>query len=105
MRDRPTRHRPVFVRQCRRASPRVEYQGVLPLLGGCIKAALKHLDAARVSVLVQACSFTSAPIAKAPSDARKHGVNVQVILDKSQRAKKCSSATFQQNPGPLGNSG
>lgn len=25
-----------------------------PLLGGCIKAALKHLDAARVSVLVQA---------------------------------------------------
>ncbi len=76
-----------------------------PLLGGCIKAALKHLDAARVSVLVQACSFTSAPIAKAPSDARKHGVNVQVILDKSQRAKKCSSATFQQNPGPLGNSG
>ncbi len=44
--------------------------------------------------LVQAYSFTSAPIAKALLDAHKRGVSVQVILDKSQKTQKYSSATF-----------
>ena len=45
-------------------------------------------------VLVQAYSFTSAPIAKALVDAQRRGVKVQVILDKSQRTEKCSEADF-----------
>jgi hypothetical protein len=43
--------------------------------------------------------FTSAPIAKALLDAHKRGVQVQVILDKSQRSEKYSSADFLANQG------
>jgi phosphatidylserine/phosphatidylglycerophosphate/cardiolipin synthase-like enzyme len=49
--------------------------------------------------LAQAYSFTSAPIAKALLDAHKRGVQVQVILDKSQRSDKYSSADFLANQG------
>ena len=45
-------------------------------------------------MLVQAYSFTSAPIAKALTDAKKRGVNVQVILDKSNLTGQYSSADF-----------
>jgi phosphatidylserine/phosphatidylglycerophosphate/cardiolipin synthase-like enzyme len=67
--------------------------------GGCTDAVVKELDAAKESVLVQAYSFTSAPIAKALMEAHKRGVKVQVILDKSQWTEKYSSATFFQNVG------
>ena len=50
-------------------------------------------------ILVQAYSFTSAPIAKALLNAHKRGVQVQVILDKSQRTEKYSSADFLANQG------
>jgi phosphatidylserine/phosphatidylglycerophosphate/cardiolipin synthase-like enzyme len=49
--------------------------------------------------LVQAYSFTSAPIAKALLDTHKRGMKVQAILDKSQRTEKYSSATFLKNAG------
>jgi phosphatidylserine/phosphatidylglycerophosphate/cardiolipin synthase-like enzyme len=67
--------------------------------GGCTDAIVKELTAARESVLVQAYSFTSAPIAKAVVDASRRGVKVQAILDKSQRTEKYSSATFLKNAG------
>ena len=54
---------------------------------------------ARSEILVQAYSFTSAPIAKAFIDAHKRGVRVQVILDKSQETEKYTSATFLANAG------
>ncbi len=50
-------------------------------------------------MLVQAYSFTSAPTAKAPIEAHRRGVKVEVILDKSQRTEKYSSATFIFNNG------
>jgi phosphatidylserine/phosphatidylglycerophosphate/cardiolipin synthase-like enzyme len=65
--------------------------------GGCTSAIKKALGQARQEILVQAYSFTSAPIAKALLEAHKRGVNVQVILDKSQRSHKYSSATFLKN--------
>ena len=52
-------------------------------------------------MLVQAYSFTSAPIAKALVDAHKRGVDVRVILDKSQRTEKYSSADFVAHAGIL----
>jgi phosphatidylserine/phosphatidylglycerophosphate/cardiolipin synthase-like enzyme len=67
--------------------------------GGCTEAVVKNLDKATNSVLVQAYSFTSAPIAKALVDAHKRGVNVEVILDKSNRTEKYSSADFVQRAG------
>jgi hypothetical protein len=48
--------------------------------GGCTEAVVRELNTARSTVLVQAYSFTSAPIAKVLVDAYKRGVNVQVIL-------------------------
>jgi phosphatidylserine/phosphatidylglycerophosphate/cardiolipin synthase-like enzyme len=67
--------------------------------GGCTDAVVKELGAARTTILVQAYSFTSVPIAKALIDAHKRGVDVQVVLDKSQRTEKYSSADFLHNMG------
>jgi phosphatidylserine/phosphatidylglycerophosphate/cardiolipin synthase-like enzyme len=68
-------------------------------VGGCTQAVVNVLGTAQKSVLVQAYSFTSAPIAKALVDAKKRGVDVQVILDKSQRTERYTSATFLANEG------
>ena len=67
--------------------------------GGCTEAVVKEINAATKTILVQAYSFTSAPIAKALVDAHKRGVDVRVILDKSQRGEKYSSADFVQHAG------
>src|SRR5207245_11637874 len=62
--------------------------------GGCTDAVVAALGKAKTSVLVQAYSFTSAPIAKALVEAHERGVKVEVILDRSQRSEKYSSADF-----------
>ena len=67
--------------------------------GGCTDAVVNALGQAKETVLVQAYSFTSAPIAKAVVDAHKRGVKVQVILDKSQRTERYSSADFLAHTG------
>jgi phosphatidylserine/phosphatidylglycerophosphate/cardiolipin synthase-like enzyme len=67
--------------------------------GGCTEAVVKELSAAKTSVLVQAYSFTSAPVAKALLAAHKRGVKVEVVLDKSQRTEKYSEADFLVNVG------
>ena len=67
--------------------------------GGCTEAVVKEINAAKTSILVQAYSFTSAPIAKALVDAHKRGVDMRVILDKSQRGEKYSSADFVLHAG------
>lgn len=67
--------------------------------GGGTEAIISEIRHARAEVLVQAYSFTSAPIAKALLDARKRGVKVTVILDKSQRKASYSSADFLRNSG------
>lgn len=67
--------------------------------GGGTQSIIQKLDKAQKSVLVQAYSFTSAPIAKALLSAHKRGVRVEVILDKSQRKEKYSSADFLGHSG------
>jgi phosphatidylserine/phosphatidylglycerophosphate/cardiolipin synthase-like enzyme len=67
--------------------------------GGATDAVVKALDQATNAVLVQAYSFTSAPIAKALVDAQRRGIKVQVILDRSQRTEKYSEADFLKNNG------
>jgi phosphatidylserine/phosphatidylglycerophosphate/cardiolipin synthase-like enzyme len=67
--------------------------------GNCTDTIVKALSDAKRTVLVQAYSFTSASLAKALLDAHKRGVQVQVILDKSQRNEKYSSADFLANQG------
>ena len=68
-------------------------------LGGCTKLAVDTLAEAKQTVLVQAYSFTSAPIAQALVDAKKRGVKVEVILDKSQRTEHYSEADFLLHAG------
>ncbi len=67
--------------------------------GGCTEAIIHELDRAKSEILIQAYSFTSAPIAKSLVAAHKRGVRVQAILDKSQRSEKYTSATFLFNAG------
>ncbi len=65
--------------------------------GGATAAVVEALAHATNSVLVQAYSFTSAPIAEALVEARRRGVQVQVILDESQRTERYSEADFLQH--------
>jgi phosphatidylserine/phosphatidylglycerophosphate/cardiolipin synthase-like enzyme len=65
---------------------------------GATDAIVREIARARSEIFVQAYSFTSAPIAKALLKAHKRGVNVQAILDKSQKTQKYSSS-FLTNAG------
>jgi phosphatidylserine/phosphatidylglycerophosphate/cardiolipin synthase-like enzyme len=70
-----------------------------PLPQGCdpTQAVIQALNSAQHQILVQAFSFTSAPIAKAIVEARKRGVDVRVILDKSNASRAYSGATFLEH--------
>lgn len=61
---------------------------------GATRAVVDALAAAKATVLVQAYSFTSAPIAKALVEAHARGVDVRVILDRKETGSKYSSADF-----------
>jgi phosphatidylserine/phosphatidylglycerophosphate/cardiolipin synthase-like enzyme len=61
---------------------------------GCTDAIISEIDAAKLTLDVQAYSFTSHQIASAVRSAFVRGVRVRVILDKSQRTDRYSSATY-----------
>ena len=67
--------------------------------GGGAALIIRTIGEAKKTIKVQAYSFTNADIAKALLDAHKRGVNVRVVLDKSQETEKYTSATFLANAG------
>ena len=67
--------------------------------GGCTEAIVNQIDNAKSEILIQAYSFTSAPIAKALVNAHKRGVHVEIILDKSNKSKKYSAGDFTAHMG------
>jgi phosphatidylserine/phosphatidylglycerophosphate/cardiolipin synthase-like enzyme len=67
--------------------------------GGCTEAIVNQIDNAKSEILIQAYSFTSAPIAKALVDAHKRGIHVEIILDKSNKSKKYSAGDFTAHMG------
>jgi len=67
--------------------------------GGATEAIIKEINSAKSEILVQAYSFTSAPIAKALVDARKRGINIEAVLDRSQKKAKYTSADFVAHAG------
>jgi len=67
--------------------------------GGATDAVVREVNAAQQHILVQAYSFTSAPIAKALVEAHKRGVKVLAVLDTSNETGKYSAATFLNNAG------
>src|SRR2546428_9258743 len=80
-----------FVRQIHR------HLGALPSVavhfspkGGCTDAVLRELSDARREILMLAYSFSSKPIAEALIEAKKRGVHVDVVLDRSQEQEQYS---------------
>jgi phosphatidylserine/phosphatidylglycerophosphate/cardiolipin synthase-like enzyme len=67
--------------------------------GGATDALVRELATAKVSVYVQAYSFTSAPIARALANAAARGVKLGVVLDKSNLTGKYGMADFLVHHG------
>lgn len=67
--------------------------------GGATEAIIREIDSAGSEILVQAYSFTSVPIARALLAAKKRGVAVEVVLDKSQRKERHSTADYLRETG------
>jgi phosphatidylserine/phosphatidylglycerophosphate/cardiolipin synthase-like enzyme len=67
--------------------------------GGGTELVVSVIQQAKKTIRVAAYSFTSKPIAKALMQAHKRGVDVQVVLDKSNLSAKYTSATFLANVG------
>lgn len=67
--------------------------------GGATQAVVDAIGEAQHSVRMGAYFFTSKPIAQALVAAHRRGVQVRVILDKSQATHSYSGATFLANNG------
>lgn len=65
----------------------------------CERLLIDAIGATRRELLIQAYSFTSAPIAEAVVQAHRRGVVVKVILDKSQATERYTAATFLARAG------
>ncbi|AMR82304.1 phospholipase [Cupriavidus nantongensis] len=65
----------------------------------CQALLINAIRSTRQRLLIQAYSFTSAPIAEAVAQAHRRGVDVRVILDKSQQSERYTSATFLKHAG------
>lgn len=63
----------------------------------CTEEITDVIDAAKQSIFVQAYSFTSAPIAAHLVAAKKRGVKINVILDRSQKTQRYSASRFLVN--------
>lgn len=70
--------------------------------GHCTEGIVRAIQEAHSSIYVQAYSFTSIPIAQALVEAKKRGVDVRVLLDKSQpTAKHSQLPLLLQNNVPV----
>jgi len=67
--------------------------------GGATDAVVREVNVATQQILMQAYSFTSAPIAQALVNAQKRGVKVLAVLDKANETDKYSAATFLVHAG------
>lgn len=71
--------------------------------GGCQDAVVGELRKARREILVQAYSFTADPLTYGLVDAKKRGVKVEILLDKSNEVEKYSDLhiLLEQGLDPL----
>lgn len=78
--------------------PNTKYEVCFTPGEDCTSLIVNEIDKANQSVYLQAYSFTSKPIARAIADAKRRGIVVEVILDKSQtKHNKYSSAKYLAN--------
>ena len=81
-------------------SPNASYEVCFTPGQDCSLQLIQEIEKERKAIWVQAYSFTSAPIARALLHAKNRGVEVKVILDKSQfKAEKYSASKFLDNQG------
>jgi phosphatidylserine/phosphatidylglycerophosphate/cardiolipin synthase-like enzyme len=66
---------------------------------GATALVVKTISEAKQSIRVAAYSFTSKPIAEALLDAHKGGIDVEVVVDKSNATARYTAATFLANQG------
>ncbi len=69
--------------------------------GGATEVVLHTIASANSTVRVAAYSFTSKPIAMALLEAQKRGVDVRLVVDKSNATARYMAATFLANQGVL----
>jgi phosphatidylserine/phosphatidylglycerophosphate/cardiolipin synthase-like enzyme len=71
--------------------------------GGCQEAIVRELKKARREVLVQAHSFTAEPLTYALVEAKKRGVHVDVLLDRSNEQERSADLRvfLEQGLAPL----
>jgi phosphatidylserine/phosphatidylglycerophosphate/cardiolipin synthase-like enzyme len=82
------------------APPELNIEVYFSPRGGATEAILKEIGAARSSILVQAYSFTSEPIAEALAAAHRRGVRVEILLDQTKTVEeKRSKADFMTHSG------
>jgi phosphatidylserine/phosphatidylglycerophosphate/cardiolipin synthase-like enzyme len=67
--------------------------------GGITQMVVREINQAKTQILVEAYSFTSKGIASAIINAHKRGVDVWILLDKTQAKSDYSSAKFFHNQG------
>jgi phosphatidylserine/phosphatidylglycerophosphate/cardiolipin synthase-like enzyme len=67
--------------------------------GGCTEAVVTEIKRARKEILVLAYSFTSKPIAEALVEAKKRGVHVDIVLDRSQEKEAYSELPMIEEHG------
>lgn len=67
--------------------------------GGGERIIVDAIDQARSEILVQAYGFTDKDILRSLVNAKKRGVDVNILLDKSNDTEKYSGATYVANAG------
>lgn len=67
--------------------------------GGCENALVQELKKARKEILVQAYSFTADPLTYGLVEAKKRGVDVEVILDRSNEVERYSDLNILLDNG------
>ena len=67
--------------------------------GGALELVVRTIESARKSIRVAAYSFTSKPISLALLEAHKRGVDVQMVVDRSNATARYTAATFLANQG------
>ncbi len=91
------------LRVLRRLLPPPSVEAHFSPKGGCTDAVVREIGQARKEVLVQAYSFSSRPIAEALVAAKTRGVEVTVLLDKSNETETYSDLPLflEQGLAPL----
>lgn len=67
--------------------------------GGATQAIVNHIDRAQREIQILAFYFTSKPITHAVENARKRGVNVRAVLDRSQPTARGNRIKELQDSG------